>query len=411
VTAAAEIQEITFRFDLTIFLRVRLSMSRMTWRLCLIFGCMTGLGGLAYAQPLQGGILFANFCQASGAVLLCTPVTLLVPSGDGKVAIAAKLPEVSQPIEPVASDRVLFMHGAAIDREHGLVFWQAACARRFFTTDIHSGETKAFPIDFAALGIPGAEAGVCLNEWVFDDATGTAIALGGTAIPTGHGKVQFAFALTADGHVSVLYDLRPALDRERAFVHPDQSIVSFDPARREILTGSTFPIERPQGEQLRLRLGLDNGSIAFINGGPGVQAQFFDPVRGKHISWNCFLPGLTDEASFEIKISNDVLREINLSGPTDLCYQGFLGGVYDPQEERFLVLARPGTITRTSERLSIGVIDLKSAQWSHWIATNARYDTFRATTDSGFSRGVVPGTSFFFSVVYTPCSGLGRRCR
>jgi hypothetical protein len=386
--------------------------SRAARRILIVVSCMTVVGGVSQGEPLDGGLLFANYCQPSNAALICTPVTLSVPAGDGKVATVTKLPEVTQPIDPaIVSERVLFMHGATIDRARGIAFWQAACAKQFFTTDIQSGETNAFPLDFAALGIPATEGGLCLNEWIFDDTTGTAIALGGVPIPSGHGQVQFAFALKADGSVTVLYDLRTALDRERAFVHPEQSVISFDPIRREILTGATFPVGENQGESLRLRLGLDDGSVALIKSGPGVQAQLFDPVRLKHLSWNCFLPGLTDEASFEIKIGADVLSEIGLNSPTDLCYQGFLGGVYDPEGERFLVLARPGPITRTSERLSIGVIDLKSEQWSHWIATNARYRTFRVTADSGQNQGVVPGRSFFFSVVHAPCQGNGRRCR
>lgn len=378
----------------------------------LIVAGLTTLEGVGHAEPLNVSLLFANFCQQSGAVLVCTPVTLSVPSGEGKMATATRLPEVTQPIDPaIPSERVLLMHGATIDRVGGIVFWQAACAKRFFTTDIHSGETREFPLDLAALGIPGTESGLCLNQWIFDDATGTAIALGGVPIPSGHGKVQFAFALKADGSVKVLHDLRPALDQERAFGHPEQSVVSFDPVRREILTVTTFPVAEPRGELLRLRLGLDDGRVDLISGVPGVQAQFFDPVRLTHQSWNCFLPGLTDQESLEIKIAADDLKEIGLKSPTELCYQGFLGGVYDPEGERFLVLARSGPVTRTSERLSIGVIDVRKEQWSHWIATNARFDTFRATADSGEPKGVIPVSTFFFSVVHAPCSGNGRRCR
>jgi hypothetical protein len=141
-------------------------------------------------------------------------------------------------------------------------FWQAACSPRFFTTDIHGGQTRQFVIDLATLGLPNTDRGLCLNQWFFDDVTGTAIALGGVPIPSGHGMVQFVFA-----------------------------------------------------------------------------------------------------------------------------------------------------ITRTSERLNIGVIDLVENRWSHWLATNARYDTFRVTPESGVNMGVVPGNTFFFSVVYTPCEGRGRPCR
>jgi hypothetical protein len=299
-----------------------------------------------------------------------------------------KLPEVRQPLAPFTLSALM---GSTADVANGRVFWHAGCDPSYHVTDIATGTTKTFAIDFAAIGVQDIGRGLCLAEWVYDSKRNVAIALAGRANTTwGKSTVDFAITLDDSGTAKMLFDLRGRVDPNFMFLFQMETIASLDPDTDEIVA----PLFKPQSSEDRMVLDIATGAVTFI-GPPGAKEHaFFDLSTRRHTYFDCGLPGWTSGTNDPSAPRVVIGSELAARGITNACTQGYVGGGYDPVGHRDYLLLRTAVITDPKQTFLLGSVDLDANRWLGFIETDATYGAL------GF--GAVGDGSVFLSTEYLP---------
>ncbi len=338
----------------------------------------------------SGGDLFVNSCREQGATLVCEPWRIRISAGG--VTTTTKLPEVTQAIthDRLEHDPSVIaisgLVGSTIDAAHRRVFWHADCDASYHVTDLESGTTETFALDLDALGVTDQSLGFCLQEWMYDDARGRAIAIGGRQDRLGganneKSRVELVLAVDAHGGVEVLHDLRGKIDPRYRFLHEFQTIASRDHDSEDVIA----PLAMAPSTESQLVLNLTSGDVTVATHGGARVHRFYDVVARQQTALDCNVPGLTSthigtDPNPRIPIPRAELVEQGMTG----CVPGFVGGAYDPVSGKELLFMH-GSATPADGAFVIAVADLRSDRWLGFFETDATFGAL-GMTDVGNKR-------------------------
>jgi hypothetical protein len=282
------------------------------------------------------------------------------------------------------------LRASVVDPHARLAYWHAGCSGEYLVTHLDTGNTDKFAIDPVAVGLP-AGASLCLAEMVYDTDHARVLVLGGRVMPTMRSRVEVALELTAHGAWRKVYDFRADIGDDVGFLHPYQTIASFDADTDEV----TVPLYRESTKEIkRLVWNADTFAIRYVPGGGGVQHQFFDAASGRTLYFSCDLPGFiasADEAAGPPLVTIDA-DSLAGAGIKDICYKGFLGAGFDPVSRREYMLVRADSDAPLT-RLRVGTADIASDAWLGFVTTDLTYAQYFIGA---------PGTAGFVTVDFYP---------
>jgi hypothetical protein len=333
------------------------------------------LATLPKPRPKAEPALFVSSCRVEGKQLECRLGTLTQgPPSFHYTAFPKVIP--ARPAE--IGGEIVELSGSTVDPVRRLAFWHTGCNGEYFVTELASGVTRRFPIP----------QGLCLAELAYDPTRAEVIALGGHLTPTGHSAAESALVLGANGEVSQRFDLRGKVTGDWRFLHPYQSIVSFDSLRGEMVAPLYSPTQPARTQ--RLALNVRTGAVRFFPGGGGVQHQFYEPTRDRHLYFSCDLPGITDLVRTVVPFPPAALKRVGIE---EICYRGFVGAGYDPRGGKQYMLLRQDRIDPRAS-FQVGVANVITGKWEGALPTDVTYEALGV--------GGLDKETFFMSVDYVP---------